>query len=92
MNIELLHIGVDSLEATNIECSLPNISTRMPALENMVQDRVQPSQLTKKKQNGVKLAKPPTQISKETRKNAIFRKSSSTGLTVSVLFYWKGNF
>ncbi len=42
-----------------------NISTRMPALEHTMHDKVQPSQPTKKEQNGVKLAKPPTQSSKK---------------------------
>ncbi len=39
----LLNINLDSLEVTNIECSLPYLSTRMLTLETMVHDRVQPS-------------------------------------------------
>ncbi len=42
---KLLNIDIKSLGATNIECSLPNISTRMLTLEKMVHDRVQPSQV-----------------------------------------------
>ncbi len=41
----------------------------MPALEHTMHDKMQPSQLTKKKQNGVKLARLPIQISKEENKN-----------------------
>ncbi len=37
---KLLKIEIESLEATNIECSQPNISTRMLTLEKMVHDRV----------------------------------------------------
>ncbi len=37
----------------------------MLALEQMVHGKVETSQLTKKKQKGVKLAKTPIQISKE---------------------------
>ncbi len=33
---KLLNIAIESLETTNIECSLPNISTRMLTLEKMV--------------------------------------------------------
>ncbi len=43
-----LNIAIERLEATNIECSLPNISTRMLT--------PQPSQLTGKEQNCVKFA------------------------------------
>ncbi len=45
---KLLNIEIESLEATNIECSLPNVSTRMLTL--------QPSQLTEKEKNCVKFA------------------------------------
>ncbi len=44
----------------------------MLALEQMVHDKMQPSQLTKKKQNGVKLAKPPTQIPRKRVKMLFF--------------------
>ncbi len=37
---KLLNIDIESLEATNIECSLPNISTRMQTLEKMVHDTI----------------------------------------------------
>ncbi len=37
---KLLNIDIESLEATNIECSLPNISTRMLTLEKMVHDTI----------------------------------------------------
>ncbi len=46
---KLLNIDIVSLETTNIESSLPNISTRMLTLNKMVHDRVQPSQFTEKK-------------------------------------------
>ncbi len=38
-----LNIEIESLKATNIECSLPLISTRMLMLEKMVNDGVLPS-------------------------------------------------
>ncbi len=60
---KLLKINIESLEVTNIECSLPNISTRMLTLEKMVHDRVQLSQFNEKEQSCVKLANPPTQTS-----------------------------
>ncbi len=60
---KLLNINLDSLEVTNIKCSLPNLSTRMLTLEKMVHDRVQPSQFNEKEQSCVKLANPPTQTS-----------------------------
>ncbi len=73
---KLLNIDIESLEVTNIECSLPNISTRMLTLEKMVHDRVQPSQFNEKEQSCVKLAYPPTQTSNKrknkNRKNAVF--------------------
>ncbi len=45
---KLLNINIESLEVTNIECSLPNLSTRMLTLEKMVHDRAQPSQFIEK--------------------------------------------
>ncbi len=65
---KLLNIAIESLETTNIECSLPNISTRMLTLEKMVHDRVQPSQFTENEQKSVKLANPPTQTSNKKKK------------------------
>ncbi len=47
---KLLKIELESLEAPNIECSLPNVSPRMLTL--------QPSQLTEREQNCVKFAHP----------------------------------
>ncbi len=60
---QLLNISIESLEVTNIECSLPNLSTTMLTLENMVHDRVQSSQFNEKEQSCVELANPPTQTS-----------------------------
>ncbi len=74
---KLLNINLDSLEVTNIECSLPNLSTRLLTLEKMVHDIVQPSQCNEKEQSCVKLANPPTQTSNKkknknkNRKNAV---------------------
>ncbi len=45
---KLLNITFESLDVTNIDCSLPNISTRMVTLEKMVHDRVQPRNLMKR--------------------------------------------
>ncbi len=59
---KLLNIKHDSLEVTNIECSLPNLSTRMLTLEKMVNVRVQPLQLNEKEQSCVKLANPPVKL------------------------------
>ncbi len=42
---KLSNINIVSLEVTNIECSLPNLSTKMLTLEKMVHDRVQSSQI-----------------------------------------------
>ncbi len=50
---------MESLEATNIECSLLNIATSMVTLHEMVHNRVHLSQFTEKEQNCVKLANPP---------------------------------
>ncbi len=73
---KLLNINIESLEATNIECSLPNISTGMWTLEKMVHERVQSLQFNEKEQNCVKLANPPLKlpIKRKTkkRKNAVF--------------------
>ncbi len=67
---KLLNINLDSLEVTNIECSIPNLSTRMLTLEKMVHVRVQPSQFNEKEQSCVKLANPPSQTSnKKKNKN-----------------------
>ncbi len=57
---KLVNIGIENLEATYIECSLPNISTRMLTL--------QPSQLTKKEQNCVKFAHPKLELQIKKRK------------------------
>ncbi len=65
---KLLNIAIESLETTNIECSLPNISTRMLTLEKMVHDRVQPSQFSEKEHSCVKLANTPTQTSNKKKK------------------------
>ncbi len=65
---KFLSIGIESLEVTNIECSLPNISTRMLTLEKMVHDRVQPLQFNEKEQSCVKLANPPNQQSHKKKK------------------------
>ncbi len=65
---KLLNIGIEILETINIECSLPNLSTRMLTLEKMVHDRVQPSQFTENEQNSVKLANPLTQTSNKKKK------------------------
>ncbi len=59
---KLLNINSESLEVTNIECSLPNLSTRMLTLEKMVHDRVQPSQFNEKEQSCVKLANTPLNL------------------------------
>ncbi len=67
-NIGHLHIGVNSLAATDIECLLHNTSTGMPALEEVVHDSVQPLQLAKKEQYGVKLPKRPSQTSNQMKK------------------------
>ncbi len=56
---KLWNINLDSLEFTNFECSLPNLSTRMLTLEKMVHYRVQPSQFNEKEQSCDKLANPP---------------------------------
>ncbi len=64
----LLNITFESLDVTNIDFSLPNISTRMLRLEKMVYDRVQPSQFNEKEQSCVKLANPPTQSSNKKKK------------------------
>ncbi len=66
---KVLNIYLESLEVTNIECSLPNLPTRMLTLEKMVHDRVQPSQFNEKEQSCVKLANPPTQASNKKKKN-----------------------
>ncbi len=68
-----LNIDIANLETTHIECSLPNISTRMLTLEKIVHDRVQPSQFTEKEQSCVKLANAPTQTSNK-KKNKIRKK------------------
>ncbi len=72
---KLLNVTFESLEVTNIDCSLPNISTRMLTLDKMVHDRVQPSQFNEKMQSCVKLAHSPTQTSNKKknkkRKNAV---------------------
>ncbi len=65
---KLVNINIESLEVTNIECSLPNLSTRMLTLEKMVHHRVQPSQFNKKEQSCVKQANPPTQTSNKKEK------------------------
>ncbi len=65
---KLLNIDIKSLEATNIECSLKNISTCMLKLAKMVHDRVQPSQFTEKGQSCVRLANPPTQTFNKKKK------------------------
>ncbi len=51
---KLLNIEIVSLGATNIECSLPNVSTRMLTL--------QPPQITGKEQNCVTFAHPQLEL------------------------------
>ncbi len=51
---KLLNSEIESLEATNIECSLPNVSIRMRTLK--------PLQLTEKEQNCVKFAHPQLEL------------------------------
>ncbi len=65
----VLNIDIASLETTHIECSLPNISTRVLTLENIVHDRVQPSQFTEKEQSCIKLANPPPTQTTNKKKN-----------------------
>ncbi len=73
---KLLNITFESLDVTNIDCSLPNISTRMLTLEKMVHDRVQPSQFNEKEQSCVKLANPPpSQTSNKKKKKNKKRKT-----------------
>ncbi len=62
---KLLNIDIESLEVTNIECSLPNISTRMLTLEEIVHDRGQPSHFNEKGQSCVKLANSPLKLPKK---------------------------
>ncbi len=71
---KLLNIDIESLEVTNIECSLTNISSRMLSLETMVHDIVQPSQFNEKEQICVKLGNPPLKLPmKRKRKTKIIK-------------------
>ncbi len=69
---KLLNINIERLEVTNIECSLPYLSTRMLTLDKMVHDRVKPSQFHEKEQSCVKLAYNKTKKKNKNRKIAVF--------------------